>query len=168
MSNKDLVSLASIISAGLITSDEYIACCDEIILTEDEPSELIMDLSLIRDEELAVKRLLSEAYGNFGEDYPKLGEGFFQVCASYLRYQSGGITWEEFLRSAVLIAEHDSCQWSVSDFSRLLVAYMENGCDAALAKRQSEHMAGVLKEDLEEIRYYQELVRSRNLTRLST
>ncbi|WP_445357931.1 hypothetical protein [Microbulbifer sp. ANSA005] len=120
MSNRDLVTFATIISAGLIKSTDYIPCCDEIILREGEPSELIMDLSLLKDEDAAVKRLLSEAYGNFEENYPSIETGFYEVCAKFLMYQSGEIDWSNFLESAIYIAEHGRCQWDAPDFQRFL------------------------------------------------
>lgn len=89
MSNKEIVTFASIISLGLITPEEYISCCDDIILKEDEPSELVMDLALLKDKDAAVKRLLDEAYSNFDEKYPI--PDFFEVCANFLKFQSGSI-----------------------------------------------------------------------------
>jgi hypothetical protein len=167
MSNKALVVLSSIISAGLITPEEYIACCDEIILSEQEPSQLVMDLSLLRDKADAARRLLDEAYGNFAEKYPVPAPGFFEVCAEYLKYQSDHITWAEFLRSAILIAEHGQCQWGANDFHRCLEAFVASGESEVLAKRQSEHLSGVLNEELAEVELYRQMVAQRNLTILS-
>ena len=166
MSNKALVVLSSIISAGLITPEEYIACCDEIILSEQEPSQLVMDLSLLRDKADAARRLLDEAYGNFAEKYPVPAPGFFEVCAEYLKYQSAHITWAEFLRSAILIAEHGQCQWGANDFHRCLEAFVASGESEILAKRQSEHISGVLNEELAEVELYRQMVAQRNLTML--
>lgn len=168
MGNKEIVTFASIISAGLITPEEYIPCCDDIILKEDEPPELVMDLSLLKDKDAAVKRLLDEAYDNFEEKYPFPETGFFEVCAEFIKFQSGNISWSYFLRSAILIAEHGRCQWSVNDFNRFLEAHLENGESEILAKNQSEHIAGVLKEEIEEINFYRKMVEQRNLTSLSS
>ena len=166
MSNKDLVIFASIISAGLIKPADYIPCCDEIIVNEEDPSELIIDLSLMKDEDAGVKRLLSEAYGNFEEDYPLPDVGFLDVCASFMKFQSGRISWETFLRSAIDVAEHGRCQWSANDFCRFLDSYMASDSNDVLTTNQSQNMAGVLKEDIEEINFYQEMVKQRNLTSL--
>lgn len=167
MSNKDLVIFASVISAGLIKSGDYIPCCDEIIIKEDEPSELIMDLSLMTDEGEAVKCLLKEAYDNFEEKYPLPDPGYFEVCAEFMRFQSGKIDWGDFLRSAIDIAEHGPCQWTAYDFRKFLDAYIENDSSEIIAENQSQHMEGVLKEDIEEIGFYIEIVEKRNLTSLS-
>jgi hypothetical protein len=167
MGNKELVTLASLISAGLIKSDDYIPCCDEIILREDSPSELIMDLSLLKDEDAAVNRILSEAYSNFEENYPLPETGYFEVCAKFLMYQSGNITWEEYLRSAIDIAEHGSCQWGANEFNRFLEAYLDSGSSEVLAQNQSEYLAEVLKEEIDEIGFYQNMIEKRNLTSLS-
>jgi hypothetical protein len=126
-----------------------------------------MDLSLLKDEEAAVKRLLSEAYGNIEESYPLPGTGYFEVCAMFLMYKSGEIGWEYFLRSAINIAEHGICQWGANDFNRFLKAYLESGCREKLAKNQSEQLAGVFKEEIEEIRIYQTMIEKRNLTSFS-
>lgn len=166
MSNKELVVFSSIISAGLITPEEYISCCDEIILSEEEPSQLVMDLSLLRDKDDAAKRLLDEAYCNFEEKYPVPEPGFFEVCSQYLKYQSDHITWAEFLRSAILIAEHGPCQWGANDFNRFLEAFVVSGESEILEKRQSEHLSGVLNEELEKVKLYRQMVAQRNLTSL--
>lgn len=166
MSNKEIVTFASIVSAGLITPEEYIPCCDDIILKEDEPSELVMDLALLKDKDAAVRRLLNEAYDNFGEKYPFPETGFFEVCAEFIKFQSGNIGWGDFLRSAVHIAEHCRCQWSLSDFNKFLESYLENDESEILAKSQSEHLAGVLKEEIEEVEFYRKMVEQRNLTSL--
>ncbi|SFM37354.1 hypothetical protein [Marinobacter zhejiangensis] len=168
MSNKELVVFSSIISAGLITPEEYISCCDEIILNEDEPSQLVMDISLLKDKDEAARRLLNETYDNFEENYPVPEAGFFEACSEYLKYQSNHISWEEFLRSAILIAEHGPCQCSANDFNRFLEAFVASGKSEILAKRQSEHLLGVFKEELEEVEFYRQMVAQRGLTSLSS
>ena len=168
MSNEKLVIFSSIVSAGLITPEEYIPCCDEIILKEEEPQEWIMDLSLMKDKDDAAKRLLDEAYNNFEEKYPVPEIGFFEICSEFLKFQSGASGWGDFLRSAILIAEHGRCQWSEHDFARFLDAYVASGESDILATNQSEHLSGVLKEDIEEIKFFQEVVEQRNLTSLSS
>lgn len=168
MSNKELVVFASIISAGLITPEEYISCCDEIILSEEEPSQLVMDLSLLKDKDDAAKRLLDEAYGNFEEKYPVPEPGFFEVCLEFIKYQSDHISWAEFIRSAILIAEHEPCQWGANDFNKFLEAFVASGESETLAKRQSEHLSGVLNEELEEVELYRQMIAQRNLTSLSS
>ncbi|MBH0059480.1 hypothetical protein I6F65_21345 [Pseudoalteromonas sp. SWXJZ94C] len=168
MSNKEIVIFASIVSAGLITPEEYISCCDDLILKEDEPCELIMDLALLKDKDAAVKRLLSEAYDNFEEMYPFPETGFFEVCVEFIKFQSGNVGWSDFLRSAILIAEQGRCQWSADDFNRFLESYLANDESEILTKNQSEHLAGVLKEEIEKIDLYRKMVEQRNLTSLSS
>ncbi len=168
MSNKELVVFSSIISAGLITPEEYMSCCDEIILGEEEPSQLVMDLSMLKDKDEAARRLLNEAYDNFEEKYPVPETGFFEICAEYLKYQSNHISWAKFLRSAILIAEYGPCQWTANDFNRFFEAFLASGESEILAKRQSEHLLGVLKEELEEVEFYRQMVAQRNLASLSS
>jgi hypothetical protein len=166
MSNKDLVIFSSIISAGLITPEEYIACCDEIILKSNEPPALVMDLSLMKDKDAAVNRLLTEAYDNFEEKYPFPETGFFEICAEFFKFQSRQIGWGDFLHTAVCIAEHGRCQWSASEFNKFLEAYLDNGESEVLENRQSQHMLGVLQEEIEEIKRYRKMVEQRDLTLL--
>ena len=163
MSNENLVTFAAIISSGLIKPEEYIACCDDIIANEEHPSTLIIDLPLSKSEDSAAHRLLLEAYGNFKASYPSLRSGFFEVCAKFIKYKSRECSWENFLRSAIYIAGHDSCQWGVSDFERFLEAYLASGSSSFLAYNQSEHVAGVLKEEMEEIDFFRSMVEQSNL-----
>lgn len=65
MSNKVLVTFAALISASLIKSEDYIPGCDEIIRREDVPSELIVDLPLLQDENKAVIRFMKAAGTGF-------------------------------------------------------------------------------------------------------
>jgi hypothetical protein len=86
----------------------------------------------------------------------------------FLKFQSGKIGWGDFLRSAILIAERGRCQWGANDFNRFLKAYLENSESDILAKNQSEHLLGVLQEEIEEINLYRKLVEQRNFTSLSS
>ncbi|MEH6346700.1 MAG: hypothetical protein V7785_16525 [Bermanella sp.] len=164
MNNIELVTFASIISVGLIKSSDYIPWCDDIILTEDNPPEFIMDMSLLKDEDAAAKRLVSEAYENFSESYSLVEIGYYEICASFLIYQSGETNWEEFLRSAILIAEHGPCQLGGYELNQLLEIYLENGAGQSIAEIQVKDMGCILKEQIEEIRLYQSMIETRDLT----
>ncbi len=164
MNNIELVTFASIISVGLIKSSDYIPWCDDIILREDNPPEFIMDMSLLKDEDAAAKRLVSEAYENVSESYSLVEIGFYEICASFLMYQSEEIDWEEFLRSAILIAEHGTCQLGEYELNRLLEIYLNNGSSQTMSEIQVGDMGCILKEQIDEIRLYQTMIEERNLT----
>lgn len=168
MNNKELLTFAAIISVGLITPDEYVSCCDDIIREDDEPSALVLDLALIKDNDMAVQRLLAEAYGRFEEDYSFDDQGFYEVCSEFLKYKEGKIGWAKFLGSAMDIADHDGCHWSASEFKRFLDSYESSGDSSVVAQNQANHLAAVFEEELVDIEYYRNKVRNRALTKRST
>ncbi|WP_445357930.1 hypothetical protein [Microbulbifer sp. ANSA005] len=51
-------------------------------------------------------------------------------------------------------------------FRGSLDAFLTNDLDKGMAESQSKHIAGVLEEEIEEIKLYQNMIRQRNLTSL--
>jgi len=158
MKNEDLINIAHLISVGIITPNDYIPWCDKLILSEESPSELVMDLSIIREPKKASERLLAEAYKNFSEQYTvPVNSGHEEVCSIFLSYKMSSISWEQFLSKAIEITELKGSGWTVNDYQRFLNAYLENGKPKPIELAQSKYTEEAFAEDLASLKSYLEM-----------
>ncbi len=153
MKNEDLLNIAHLISVGIITPDDYILWCDKLILNAESASELVIDLSLIKDPQKAYERLLTEVYKKIDQKYSvSINSGQSEVCSTFLSYKSSLITWEQFLYSAIEISELKSSGWQVNDYQRFLKAYLENGKPQSIELAQSTYVEEAFFEELSELK----------------
>jgi hypothetical protein len=91
--NKFLVHLSALISSRLLTREQYIKWSDSMLRELDDPPIWVMDLSLSKVPDQASMLILKAAYDNFNQSYEGTGYDDFELCASYLSYENGSITW---------------------------------------------------------------------------
>lgn len=151
MNESQMVFLASLISAGVITPDEYVRWSDEQILKSSGADEWIIDLSLTRDSKKAVQIIRSKVCDDFNPNVNVFVTGHAELCASYLSYKSKKYTWEYFLQFAIKLSCEKNTGWIPNDFKRLLDSYIKCDKDSRLEENQAKYFYDAFEEDIEEV-----------------
>lgn len=97
ISKQTALLIAVMIESGLINYKHYIAWADEQIKATAEPEYWILELSITKDAESAVRVLNSYIYSEPFEDLSADECGYISIACYWLRYSTGAISWSSFL-----------------------------------------------------------------------
>lgn len=151
MTPDQLITLASLIDTEAIGFPCYADWCDALIRAENAPPAWVLELSVERTPRKVAEILLAQANYVMSERWHILETGHLATAYAFLRYRSGRTSWEDFLRTAVLISHAKYSVWPTSDFDRFLEAYVENELASSIAHAQAKYLEQVLDEELNEL-----------------
>ncbi|QTB24457.1 hypothetical protein [Lysinibacillus sphaericus] len=120
--NKSLAwKMGEMIESGLITYKHYVLFCDEIIEKYENPPYWIIELSLTKVQNDAVRIVREFAHSEPFENFPEVND-FYLACL-FLQYKQRQISWVSFLFNAGWYCDGYHCSIHCEFFYDLLNAY---------------------------------------------
>jgi hypothetical protein len=113
--------MGTMIEAGLISYKHYVLFCDEMINKLENPPYWIIELSLTKTQNDALRIVNEFAESEPFENHPELND-FYLACL-FLRYKHREISWASFLFSAGNYSDGYPSSMHCEYFYDLLNAY---------------------------------------------
>ncbi len=147
--NKSLAwKIGEMIDSGLISYKHYSLFCDDIIDKSESPPYWIIELSLTKFQNNAVRIVNEFAYSEPFEKFPELND-FYLACL-FLKYRHRQISWASFLINAGGYSDGYRCSIHCEFFYDQLNAYENSKYSKNIEEIQVIDVENLLKVNISE------------------